>query len=311
MRNGKVNQMEQSKLRALAATAAHGRLLAMDMVYAAASGHIGGSLSAMDILTTLYFHVMRVDPAQPRDPDRDRFVLSKGHCTPALYPMLALRGYFPVERLREFRRIDGELSGHAEMNLVPGVDMSTGSLGQGISAAVGMALAGKADGKGYRVYALLGDGEIEEGQVWEAAMAAAKYKLDGLCAVVDVNGLQIDGATADVMPSEPLDKKFEAFNWNVIHVDGHDFQALEDAFAAAAACKGKPTVLLARTVKGKGVSFMENDYGWHGKAPNAEQFAAAHQELLDALTARLAEAGLDASPAAVAALDLADRKKEV
>ena len=294
--------MEQSKLRSMAVTAARGRLLAMDMVYAAASGHIGGSLSAMDILTTLYFDVMRVDPAQPRDPDRDRFVLSKGHCTPALYPMLAMKGFFPVERLREFRRIDGALSGHAEMGMVPGVDMSTGSLGQGISAAVGMALAGKADRRDYRVYALLGDGEIEEGQVWEAAMAAAKYKL---------NGLQIDGATADVMPSEPLDKKFEAFNWNVIHVDGHDFQALEDAFAAAAACRGKPTVLLAKTVKGKGVSFMENDYGWHGKAPNAEQFAAAHQELLDALTARLAEVGLDASPAAVAALDLADRKKEV
>ena len=238
--------MEQSKLRALAVTAARGRLLAMDMVYSAASGHIGGSLSAMDILTTLYFDVMRVDPENPRDPDRDRFVLSKGHCTPALYPMLAMKGFFPVERLREFRRIDGTLSGHAEMNLVPGVDMSTGSLGQGISAAVGMALAGKMDRRTYRVYTLLGDGEIEEGQVWEAAMAAAKYKLDNLCAVVDVNGLQIDGATADVMPSEPLDKKFEAFNWNVIRVDGHDFQALEEAFSTAAACKGKPTVLLAR-----------------------------------------------------------------
>ena len=277
--------MEQSKLRALAVTAARGRLLAMDMVYSAASGHIGGSLSAMDILTTLYFDVMRVDPETPRDPDRDRFVLSKGHCTPALYPMLAMKGFFPVERLREFRRIDGTLSGHAEMNLVPGVDMSTGSLGQGISAAVGMALAGKADGKDYRVYALLGDGEVEEGQVWEAAMAAAKYHLDNLCAVVDVNGLQIDGATADVMPSEPLDKKFEAFNWNVLRVDGHDFQALEEAFSAAAACEGRPTVLLARTVKGRGVSFMEGDYGWHGKAPNDEQFEKARAEL----AARIAE----------------------
>ena len=277
--------MEHAKLRSLAVTAARGRLLAMDMVYSAASGHIGGSLSAMDILTTLYFDVMRVDPARPRDPERDRFVLSKGHCTPALYPMLALKGFFPVERLREFRRIDGTLSGHAEMNLVAGVDMSTGSLGQGVSAAVGMALAGKADGKDYRVYTLLGDGEIEEGQVWEAAMAAAKYKLDNLCAIVDVNGLQIDGATADVMPSEPLDKKYEAFNWNVIPVDGHDFQALEDAFAAAAACKGKPTVLLARTVKGRGVSFMEGDYGWHGKAPNDEQFEKARAEL----AARIAE----------------------
>ena len=300
--------MEQSKLRALAVTAARGRLLAMDMVYSAASGHIGGSLSAMDILTTLYFDVMRVDPENPRDPDRDRFVLSKGHCTPALYPMLAMKGFFPVERLREFRRIDGTLSGHAEMNLVPGVDMSTGSLGQGISAAVGMALAGKMDRRTYRVYTLLGDGEIEEGQVWEAAMAAAKYKLDNLCAVVDVNGLQIDGATADVMPSEPLDKKFEAFNWNVIRVDGHDFQALEEAFSAAAACKGRPTVLLARTVKGRGVSFMEGDYGWHGKAPNDEQYAAARAELTAALAARLAEAGMAAD---AAALGLKNGKEEV
>ena len=300
--------MEQTKLRALAVTAARGRLLAVDMVYAAASGHLGGSLSAMDILTTLYFDVMRVDLKNPRDPDRDRFVLSKGHCTPGLYPTLAMKGFFPVERLREFRRIDGTLSGHAEMNLVPGVDMSTGSLGQGISAAVGMALAGKMDRRTYRVYTLLGDGEIEEGQVWEAAMAAAKYRLDNLCAVVDVNGLQIDGATADVMPSEPLDKKFEAFNWNVIRVDGHDFQALEEAFSAAAACKGRPTVLLARTVKGRGVSFMEGNYGWHGKAPNDEQYAAAHQELVDALAARLAEAGMAAD---AAALGLKNGKEEV
>ena len=208
-----------------------------------------------------------------------------------------------------FRSISGHMSGHAEMNLVAGVDMSTGSLGQGVSAAVGMALAGKADGKDYRVYTLLGDGEIEEGQVWEAAMAAAKYRLDNLCAIVDVNGLQIDGATADVMPSEPLDKKFGAFNWNVIPVDGHDFQALEDAFAAAAACKGRPTVLLAKTVKGKGVSFMEGDYGWHGKAPNAEQYAAARAELLPALEARLRAAGMDASPGAVISLGLHSRKE--
>ncbi|WP_297200829.1 transketolase [uncultured Flavonifractor sp.] len=275
--------MEQSKLHALAVTAAHARVLAMDMVHDAASGHIGGSLSAMEIVTLLYNGVMRVNPAAPRDPDRDRFVLSKGHCTPALYPILALKGYFPVENLKLFRSIKGDLSGHAEMNCVKGVDMSTGSLGQGISAAVGMALAGKADKKDYRVYTLLGDGEIEEGQVWEAAMSAAKYHLDNLCAIVDVNGLQIDGATADVMPSEPLDKKFEAFNWNVIHVDGHDFNALEEAFAAAAACKDKPTVLLAKTIKGKGVSFMEGDYGWHGKAPNDEQYEKAHAELVAAL----------------------------
>ncbi len=271
--------MEQTKKQALAVTAAHARLLAVDMVHAAASGHIGGSLSAMDILTLLYGDVMHVDPADPADPDRDRFVLSKGHCTPGLYPTLALRGFFPVEDLKRFRRIDGHMSGHAEMHHVKGVDMSTGSLGQGLSAAVGMALAGKMDHKDYRVYALLGDGELEEGQVWEAAMAAAKFRLDNLCAIVDVNGLQIDGRTADVMPSEPLDKKFEAFNWNVQSVDGHDFDALERAFAAAAACREKPTVLLARTVKGKGVSFMENDAGWHGKAPNDEQYEKAHAEL--------------------------------
>ena len=271
--------MEQTKKQALAVTAAHARLLAVDMVHAAASGHIGGSLSAMDILTLLYGDVMHVDPADPADPDRDRFVLSKGHCTPGLYPTLALRGFFPVEDLKMFRRIDGHMSGHAEMHHVKGVDMSTGSLGQGLSAAVGMALAGKMDHKDYRVYALLGDGELEEGQVWEAAMAAAKFRLDNLCAIVDVNGLQIDGRTADVMPSEPLDKKFEAFNWNVQSVDGHDFDALERAFAAAAACREKPTVLLARTVKGKGVSFMENDAGWHGKAPNDEQYAQAKAEL--------------------------------
>ena len=271
--------MEQSKVHALAVTAARARLLAMDMVHDAASGHIGGSLSSMDIITTLYGHVMRVDPANPRDPDRDRFVLSKGHCTPALYPNLALKGFFPVEDLKLFRSIKGEMSGHAEMHHIKGVDMSTGSLGQGISAAVGMALAGKADQKDYRVYALLGDGEIEEGQVWEAAMSAAKYRLDNLCAIVDVNGLQIDGPTAEVRPSAPLDKKFEAFTWNLIQVDGHDFNALEEAFNAAAACKGRPTVLLAKTIKGKGVSFMEGDYGWHGKAPNDEQYEKAHAEL--------------------------------
>ena len=281
--DGKVNRMEQEKLHALAVTAARGRVLAMDMVHDAASGHIGGSLSAMEIVTLLYNGVMKVDPAAPRDPNRDRFVLSKGHCTPALYPILAMRGFFPVEELKFFRSIHGNMSGHAEMNLVKGVDMSTGSLGQGISAAVGMALAGKLDKRDYRVYALLGDGEIEEGQVWEAAMAAAKYHLNNLCAIVDVNGLQIDGSTEEVMPSEPLDKKFEAFNWNVIHVDGHDFNALEAAFAAAAACQDKPTVLLARTIKGKGVSFMEGDYGWHGKAPNDEQYEKAHAELIAAL----------------------------
>ena len=265
--------------RTLELTAAKGRRLGMEMVFRAASGHIGGSFSAMDILTELYFEEMRIDPAAPRAPGRDRFVLSKGHCTPALYSILALRGYFPEKDLELFRSIKGHMSGHPDMAHVPGVDMSTGSLGQGISAAVGMAIAGKLDGAPYRVYALLGDGEVEEGEVWEAAMSAAKYGLDNLCAIVDVNGLQIDGRTADVMPSEPLDRKFAAFNWHVITVDGHDFDALRAAFAEARQVKGQPTVLIAKTVKGKGVSFMENDAGWHGKAPNAEQYEKAMAEL--------------------------------
>ena len=269
----------------LAVMAAKARVLGLDMVYKANSGHLGGSFSAVDALTTLYFHTMNVDPQNPADPDRDRFVLSKGHCTPALYPVLALRGYFPVEELGMFRSIDGHMSGHAEMHHVKGVDMSTGSLGQGISAAVGMALAGKTDGKSYRVYTILGDGEIEEGQVWEAAMAAAKYKLSNLCAIVDVNGLQIDGKPADVMPSEPLDQKFEAFGWRMIKADGHDYDALINALEEAKKDEGRPVVILAKTVKGKGVSFMENNAGWHGKAPNAEQYEQAKAEL----EAKLAE----------------------
>ncbi len=265
--------------RQLELIAARGRRLGMEMVFRAASGHIGGSLSAMDILTELYFEELRVDTADPKAPGRDRFVMSKGHCTPALYSILALKGFFPEKQLELFRSIEGHMSGHPDMVNVPGVDMSTGSLGQGISAAVGMAIAGKMDGAGYRVYALMGDGEIEEGQIWEAAMSAAKYGLSNLCGIVDVNGLQIDGRTADVMPSEPLDKKFEAFGWNVIKADGHDFDSLRAALAEAKADKSRPSVILAKTVKGKGVSFMENDAGWHGKAPNAEQFKQAMAEL--------------------------------
>ena len=262
------------------------RMGVIESTHGAKAGHPGGSLSAADMFTYLYNKEMRVDPTNPKWEDRDRFVLSKGHTAPGLYSALAYRGFFPVADLPTLRHIDSYLQGHPNMNTVPGVDMSTGSLGQGVSCAAGMAKAAKYLKKdNVRVYTLLGDGEIEEGQVWEAAMAAAKYRLDNLCAIVDVNGLQIDGATADVMPSEPLDKKFAAFNWNVIPVDGHDFQALEDAFAAAAACKGMPTVLLARTVKGRGVSFMEGDYGWHGKAPNDEQFEKARAEL----AARIAE----------------------
>ena len=270
-------------LRELELRAARGRLLGLEMVYRAASGHIGGSLSAMDILTELYGEVLRVDPANPRDPDRDRFVMSKGHCTPGLYPSLALAGFFPEEDLKLFRSIEGHMSGHPDMVHVKGVDMSTGSLGQGLACAGGMALAGKIDNKDYRVYALMGDGEIEEGEIWEAAMAAHKYKLDNLCGIVDVNGLQIDGATADVMPSEPLDAKFAAFGWHVIKADGHDFESLRAAFAEAAATKGVPSVILAKTTKGKGVSFMENNAGWHGKAPNAEQYETARAELLSAI----------------------------
>ena len=271
--------MEKLFGKQLAIMASKARLLGLDAVHTAASGHIGGSLSIIDTLTTLYFNVMNIDPEHPECPDRDRFVLSKGHCTPALYPVLALRGYFPTEDLKLFRSIKGHYSGHAEMRHVRGVDMSTGSLGQGLSVAVGMAMAGKLGQKDYRVYAVCGDGEIAEGQIWEAAMSAAKYNLDNLCAVVDVNGLQIDGATKDVMPSEPLDEKFRAFNWHVIVVDGHDYDALVAAFEEAKTVKGKPTVLIAKTTKGKGVSFMENVYGWHGNAPNDEQYEQAKAEV--------------------------------
>ena len=265
-------------------TAARGRVLGMEMVYRAASGHIGGSLSAMDILTELYFEQMNIDPARPDWDERDRFVMSKGHCTPALYPVLALRGYFPENELELFRSINGHMSGHPDMRNVRGVDMSTGSLGQGVSAAVGMALAGKVDGKPYRVWALLGDGECEEGQVWEAFASAAKYGLSNLCVTIDVNGLQIDGRTADVMPMEPFDEKLSAFGWDVFYADGHDFASLDAAYGAARKSE-RPCAVLAKTVKGKGVSFMENDAGWHGKAPNAEQYEQAMTELNAALAA--------------------------
>ena len=265
-------------------TAAKARVLGMEMVYKAASGHIGGSLSAMDILAELYFEQMNVDPDRPDWDGRDRFVMSKGHCTPALYSVLALRGYFPEQELELFSSIRGHMSGHPDMRNVRGVDMSTGSLGQGISAAVGMALAGKMDGSSYRVWALLGDGECEEGQVWEAFASAAKYGLSNLCVTIDVNGLQIDGATADVMPMEPFDEKLRAFGWDVFYADGHDFPSLRAAYNETGK-SGKPCAVLAKTVKGKGVSFMENDAGWHGKAPDAEQYERAMTELNAALTA--------------------------
>ena len=263
----------------LAIKANEARILGLTMVHDAASGHPGGSMSCLDLVTALYFNVMHVDTQNPQDPDRDRFVMSKGHCSPALYPVLALRGFFPVDDLHMFRRIDGHMSGHVEMHHVRGVDMSPGSLGQGVSAAVGMALGGKLNHKDYRVYAVMGDGELDEGQGWEAFMSAAKYKLDNLCVIVDVNGLQIDGATKDVMPLEPLDQKFAAFGFHVITINGHDFDQILSAYQEAAATKGQPTVILAKTVKGKGISFMENDAGWHGKAPNDQQLEQAVSEL--------------------------------
>jgi transketolase len=249
-------------------------------VHSAKSGHPGGSLSAADIFTYLYFEEMNIDPKNPKDPGRDRFVLSKGHTAPGLYSALALRGYFPVEDLKTLRHVGSYLQGHPDMKHIPGVDMSSGSLGQGVSAAVGMALSAKLSNDSYRVYTLLGDGEIEEGQVWEAAMFAGARKLDNLCVIVDNNGLQIDGPIDEVNSPYPIDKKFEAFNFHVIpDVDAHDFNALKAAFDEARAFKGMPTAIIARSIKGKGVSYMENQVGWHGKAPNDEQYKTAMDEL--------------------------------
>jgi transketolase len=248
-------------------------------VYSAASGHPGGSLSAADILTYLYFEEMNVDPKDPKNPDRDRLVLSKGHIAPALYSTLANKGYFPVEDLKTLRHVGSYLQGHPDMKHIPGVDMSSGSLGQGFSAAVGMALAGKIDKKDYRVYCICGDGEIQEGQIWEAAMKAGHLSLDNLVLVVDNNGLQIDGDVADVCSPYPIDEKFKAFNFEVINIDGHDFDQIRDAFAKAKENKGKPTAIIAKTHKGQGVSYMTDQAGWHGKAPNAEQYEQAMGEL--------------------------------
>ena len=248
-------------------------------VHAAKAGHPGGSLSAADIFTYLYFEELNIDPKDPKKPDRDRFVLSKGHTAPGLYSALALRGYFPVEDLKTLRHLGSYLQGHPDMKHIPGVDMSSGSLGQGISAAVGMALSAKLSGDDYRVYTLLGDGEIQEGQVWEASMMAGFRKLDNLVVIVDNNNLQIDGAIDEVCSPYPIDKKFEAFNFHVINIDGNDFDQIDAAFKEAKATKGMPTAIIAHTVKGKGVSFMENQVGWHGTAPNDEQYAVAMEEL--------------------------------
>lgn len=271
--------MNEARIIELKNIANNVRIGIIDATHSAKCGHPGGSLSIADILTYLYFEKMNVDPKNPQMQNRDRFVLSKGHTAPGLYATLAHRGFFPVEDLITLRKIDSYLQGHPDMNKVPGVDMTTGSLGLGISAACGMALAGKIENKNYRVYTIIGDGESEEGQVWEASMFASHYKLDNLCVILDLNGLQIDGPITEVMNPTPHDKKFEAFGFHVITIDGHDFNQIEAAFAEAETIKGKPTVIIAKTTKGKDVSFMENSVNWHGAAPNDEQHAVAIAEL--------------------------------
>ncbi len=261
------------------------RLLALEGIYQAASGHPGGSLSIAELLSYLYFYKMNVDPKHPKNPERDRFVLSKGHCAPALYGALALKGFFPVEECKNLRKIDSFLQGHPEMKGTPGIDMSTGSLGQGVSTACGMALNAKISKQSYRVYTILGDGELEEGEVWEAAMFAAHYKLDNLTIMVDFNGLQIDGKVTDVLSPCPIDKKFESFGFHVIVINGHDFDEIDRAVTEAENTKGQPTAIICRNIKGKGVSFMENEAGWHGNAPKPEQYEQAVSEI----TARIKE----------------------
>ena len=277
--------MTVQEKKQLMATACKVRMNAVRGVHAAKAGHPGGSLSAADMFTYLYFKEMKIDPANPKWEERDRFVLSKGHTAPGLYATLALRGFFPVDDMDTLRQIGSHLQGHPNMNETPGVDMSTGSLGQGISAAAGMALAAKYQKKDCRVYTLLGDGEIQEGQVWEAMMFAAHYKLDNLCVIIDNNGLQIDGKVADVMSPYPIPEKLAAFGFEVVEIDGHDFDQIEAAFEKAKATKGKPFGIVMKTTKGKDVSFMENNAGWHGKAPNDDEYAQAMSEL----QAKLAE----------------------
>jgi transketolase len=271
--------MDTVTRKQLKITACKARMEIIEGVANAKSGHPGGSLSCVDIITYLYFNHMNVDPANPKDENRDRFVLSKGHAAPALYAVLALKGFFPQEWIRTLRKSDSKLQGHPSIQYTPGVDMSTGSLGQGISAACGMALGAKLAGKSFRVYTVLGDGELEEGQVWEAAMYASSKGLDNLVAVVDNNDLQIDGTCAEVNSPYPINEKFKAFGWNVIEIDAHSFDEIDAAFNAAKQFKGKPTLILAKSIKGKGVSYMENQVGWHGTAPNAEQYEQAMAEL--------------------------------
>lgn len=281
--------MDTQAKKQLEMTACKVRMGVIEETFQAKSGHPGGSLSVTDLLTYLYFKEMNIDPAQPKMETRDRFVLSKGHTAPALYAVMAQRGYFPEEELKSLRKVGSRLQGHPSMKLLPGIDMSTGSLGQGISAAVGMALGSKYGHKGFRVYTVLGDGELEEGQVWEAAMFAAAKKLDNLVAIVDNNNLQIDGSVEEVNSPYPIPEKFVAFGWNVIEIDGHSFDDIEAALQAVHTCKDKPTAIIAQTIKGKGVSFMENQYAWHGTAPNAEQYELAMNELKAALAELEAE----------------------
>ena len=271
--------IDEAKKQDLQEKAKNIRKSIVEMVYSAASGHPGGSLSITDVFTALYFNELRIDVKNPKDENRDRVVLSKGHCSPALYSTLAEKGFFPKEDLNTFRKVDSYLQGHPDMKKIPGVDMTSGSLGQGLSIANGMALAGKLDNKDYRVYCICGDGEIQEGQIWEAAMSSSHYKLDNVCVIVDNNNLQIDGSVEDVMNPHPIDKKFESFGFNVLVINGHDFDEIIDAFEKAKQTKGKPTAIIAKTTKGKGVSFMENQAGWHGKAPKEEEYKLAMEEL--------------------------------
>ena len=275
--------MEQTKINELKAIAAQIRLKILEGTHAAASGHPGGSLSITDIMSYLYFEEMNIDPKNPAWDERDRLVLSKGHTAPALYGALAQKGFFDPAEIKNLRNINSFLQGHPDMKGTPGVDMSTGSLGLGFSAACGMALAAKIDNKSHRIYAIVGDGESQEGQIWEAAMFAAHYKLDNLCLIVDWNGLQIDGPIAEVMDPTPHDKKLEAFGFHVISIDGHNFEEIDNAFKTARTIKGKPTAIIAKTVKGKGISFMENQVGWHGSAPNDEQYEKAVAEITASL----------------------------
>lgn len=271
--------MDNEKILDLKKKATDIRLGAIEAVYNGKSGHPGGALSASDILSCLYFSELNINPKKPKDPNRDRFVLSKGHSCPALYTAMAMRGFFDIKEIKNFRKLGSLTQGHPDMKTMKGIDMSAGSLGQGFSAACGMALAGKLNGKDYRTYVMIGDGESQEGQIWEATMFAAHYKLDNLCLIVDNNGLQIDGKVKDVMNVMPYASKFKAFGWNVVSIDGHNIEEILDAFEKARNTKNKPTVIVAKTVKGKGVSFMENQAGWHGKAPNEEQYNQAKAEL--------------------------------